>query len=76
MDKIKSVHILCGHCNTRFPSPIMFGDVQTFESATTAGNIAQCPRCRTMINCNKDNMSYVLADDSGGSVGPNFGGNT
>lgn len=72
---IKAVNILCGHCGLRFPSPIFLGDMFTFETATTSGNRAECPRCREMIHCNKENMSYVLADGSGGSVGSDFPGN-
>jgi uncharacterized C2H2 Zn-finger protein len=70
--KIKESHLKCGHCGNRFRSPIFFGNVRTFETATTAGNTAQCPKCGKMISCNKDNMSYVLEDESGGLVGDNF----
>lgn len=75
MAAIKESFIKCGHCGTRFNSPIFLGDTETFESAMTWGNKAQCPNCKEMIHCNKENMSYVLADESGGSVGDDFGGN-
>lgn len=68
--KISFIKCKCGH---RFNSPIFFGDTETFDLATTSGNKAQCPSCRTMIDCNKTNMSYVLADNSGGAVGHGFG---
>jgi hypothetical protein len=71
--KIKSVNIKCGHCGTSFRSPIFFGDVGSFETATTAGNKAQCPKCKRMIDCNKENMSYILEGSVGGSMGPDFG---
>lgn len=73
MAAIKESFIKCNVCDHRFHSPIFFGDTATFESATTWGNKAQCPECGTMIDCNKDNMSYALADDTGGAVGGGFG---
>jgi len=73
MADIKESHIKCGHCGHRFNSPIFFGNTETFETATTSGNTAQCPSCNKMINCNKSNMSYVLADDTGGAVSNDFG---
>jgi DNA-directed RNA polymerase subunit M/transcription elongation factor TFIIS len=73
MAAIKESFIKCNACGNRFRSPIFFGHTAAFDSATTSGNKAQCPKCGTMINCNKDNMSYVLADDSGGAVGGGFG---
>jgi hypothetical protein len=77
MAKIKSVSLKCGHCGTHQPCAIFCGDTQVFDTLTAAGNIQQCrnPKCRQMIHCNKENMSYVLADGSGGSVGEDFGGN-
>lgn len=72
MDKIEKSFVKCS-CGHRFPSPIFFGSVAVFESATTSGNSVQCPSCRKMFACNKDNMSYVLTGNSGGSVGDDFG---
>lgn len=72
-EKIKSISIRCHHCGHRFPSMIGTGDVQTFQKMLMAGNTQVCPKCLTIVACNKENMSYVLADDSGGSVGPEFG---
>jgi len=72
MTQIKESFIKC-KCGNRFNSPIFFRDTATFESATTSGNKAQCPSCRVMIDCNKTNMSYVLAGNSGGAVGNEFG---
>lgn len=71
--KIKSVSILCGYCKTRFPSPMFIGDINSFESTATARIKVRCPACRQLIDCNKENMAYVLADDSGGLVGRSFG---
>jgi len=69
MAKIKSASIKCGHCGDKFPSPIFLGDTETFDSATVSGNIAQCPKCGGVVNCNRENMSYELADTTGGFVG-------
>ncbi len=75
MAKIKESYIQCGHCGTKFTSPIFIGDTDSFESATMAGNRAQCPNCRKMIHCNKENMSYLLDDERGGFVGTDFSDN-
>ncbi len=72
MAKIKESYIQCGHCGTKFRSPIFFGDTDSFDTATTAGNTAQCPKCHKVIHCNRENMSYLLADDSGGFFGTDF----
>ena len=72
MAQIKESFIKC-KCGHRFHSPIFFGDTETFDTATTSGNKAQCPSCEIMIDCNKTNMSYILADNSGGAVGDEFG---
>ena len=77
MAKIKSVSLKCGHCGMQQPSAIFIGDTETFETIVTSGNTQQCrnPKCRQMINVNKENMAYTLADGSGGAVYNEFGGN-
>lgn len=75
MAAIKESFVKCTNCGSRFNSPMFFGNTEIFDAATTWGNKVQCPECKTMIDCNKDNMSYVLADDSGGQVGGKFGEN-
>lgn len=74
MAKIKESHVQCPHCGTKFPSPIFIADTESFDTAILAGNRAQCPNpnCGKMINCNKENMSYLLADETGGFVGKEF----
>lgn len=72
MPAIKSITLKCGHCGTYNPSMIFFGNTESLESSFTSGNTQQCISCRKMINCNKENYSYVLADGSGGSVAGDF----
>lgn len=73
MTKIKDIHLRCPKCKTRFRSFIQFGTLSAFETAITQGNTTDCPSCGHVFPCNRDNMSYVLADGSGGGVGPEFG---
>lgn len=75
MAKIKSVSVKCGHCGTVQPSGIFVGDTQSFETLVTSGNTQQCRNCGKIINMNKENMSYVLADGSGGAMYDDFTGN-
>ncbi len=73
MAAIKQIIVKCGSCSAEFPSPIFLGDTETFDSGTLFGNRVQCPKCRTMISCNKENMRYILADKHGGFVGNDYG---
>ena len=57
--------IRCSNCNKWFPSPIQFGDAKSFFSSYTSGNKAQCPNCRLMTDCNKDNMLFDQRDSEG-----------
>lgn len=62
-----TVEIRCEHCKRWFASPIAFGDPKSFDLTTMYGNSAQCPHCREMTGCNKENMRMRHGD--GGFVG-------
>lgn len=64
MGRTKKMEVRCEHCGKWFGSPIMFGDSDTFDSATLIGNRAQCPRCRQMTGMNKENIRAAF-DDGG-----------
>ena len=49
-------------CSAVFPSPISFGSRQTFETANLSGNMVTCPKCRSMVPCNKENMIFKEDD--------------
>ena len=38
--------VVCPNCKEIFKSPIAFGDRTSFESATLAENIVNCPKYR------------------------------
>lgn len=67
MADTKTVEIRCLKCNRWFRSPIFFGSLETLESAAMSGNLVQCPHCRDMTPCNKENMR--LRAEGGGFVG-------
>lgn len=67
MGKTKEISIRCLHCREWFPSPIFFGDSESFDTATLFGNLAQCPHCGKMTGCNKNNFRARFED--GGSLG-------
>lgn len=69
MSQVKTVEIKCSNtnCNSWFPSPIFFGDLNSFDSSFLAGNIVECPVCHTMVSCNKENMR--VRGDGGGFRG-------
>jgi hypothetical protein len=64
MSRTIEISIRCLHCQKKFRSPIWFGDSNSFDTATLFGNQAQCPNCKRMTGCNKDNF-YALFEDGG-----------
>lgn len=66
MAEVKEVHIKClnADCGVWFPSPIFFGDTESFDTSTLIGNVVKCPKCGSMTPCNKENMR-VRAKDRG-----------
>jgi DNA-directed RNA polymerase subunit RPC12/RpoP len=67
MSQVSSIEIRCLHCGKWFPSPIFFGDSESFDTSTLIGNQAQCPHCGRMTGCNKENIR--LRHEQGGFVG-------
>lgn len=64
MDRTKVLEIKCLNCGTWFPSPIFFGDINSFDTSIMSGNSAQCPHCHKMTGCNKENMR-VISEEGG-----------
>ncbi len=64
MSKVKKVQVKCLNCEQWFDSPIVFGEFDSFDTSTLEGNQTQCPHCRKMTDCNKENMR-VRAEDAG-----------
>jgi len=64
-----SIEIKCTNpkCGKWFTSPIFFGDMNSFDTSTLVGNTVQCPYCRDMTGCNKENMR--IQGDEGGFRG-------
>ncbi len=67
MSKTKSIEIRCEHCREWFPSPILFLNSKSFDTARLFSNTARCPHCRKMTGCDKDNFRARFAD--GGFLG-------
>lgn len=70
--------VKCGHCQSRFPAGIQLGTVANFENTKTWGNIEVCQNCGKPVNCNQNNMSYLIKDGEkdgrspGGGMGPDY----
>lgn len=60
--KVIATEVRCQHCKAWFPSPIRFGNLDSFKGNTLMGNLSQCPACGGMTPCNKENMR-VITDD-------------
>jgi DNA-directed RNA polymerase subunit RPC12/RpoP len=50
--------VVCEKCSAIFPSPIAFLDRGSYETATLSGNMVNCPKCGSMVPCNKENMIF------------------
>ncbi|MCK4733472.1 MAG: hypothetical protein KAT65_13550 [Methanophagales archaeon] len=50
--------VVCTVCRHVFPSPIAFGSRKSFETAILSGNIVTCPKCKSSVPCNKENMIF------------------
>jgi hypothetical protein len=67
MSKTTEISIRCEHCKKWFPSPIFMGDSKTFNTTTLFNNKAQCPNCKKMTGCDKENFRARFED--GGFLG-------
>ena len=67
MAKTKEISIRCLNCRQWFPSPIYFGDRESFDTSILFGNIAECPHCGKMTACNTENFRARF--DDGGFLG-------
>lgn len=64
MTDVKEIQIRCLHCDSWFRSPISIRNLETFDTLTLIGNQVQCPSCKKMTGCNKNNMR-VRAQNAG-----------
>lgn len=60
----KKIQIRCVHCKHWFDSPIFIGGSDSFDISIITGNTVDCPKCRRITGCNKENMR-VLFEDGG-----------
>ena len=64
MARVNTIEIRCLSCGKWFPSPIMLGDTESFDTSTLIGNTVTCAHCGRMTGCNKENMR-VRSQDGG-----------
>ena len=50
--------VICTNCRAVFPSPIAFGDRESFETSKLEKNTVTCPKCGAVVPCNKENMIF------------------
>lgn len=53
-----AVYYRCKICGEEHPSPIAFGDKESFESATIRNNTFQCPKTGQFASYNKEDMFW------------------
>jgi hypothetical protein len=64
MNENTNTEIKCIICGEWLQSPISFGDLQSFETATIYGNTVLCPNGHT-TSCDKENMRFRYTDSDG-----------
>jgi hypothetical protein len=57
--------IKCEHCGIWIPSPIQFGDKESFFGCDLIGNTLECMSCGEMTGCNKENMCFDCRNSEG-----------
>jgi len=67
VSKTTEISIRCEHCRQWFPSPIFFGDSESFSTSMLFANKAQCHHCGKMTGCDKENFRARFED--GGFLG-------
>jgi DNA-directed RNA polymerase subunit RPC12/RpoP len=56
MSHINQMEIRCRHCGTWFPSPVVFGDDESFDTSTLVENEVRCPHCGRMTGGDRESM--------------------
>jgi hypothetical protein len=59
---IKDVHVRCAQCGTVF-HPILPRLPRTtgqWDKFVDCGHTTRCPRCRTLLSCDRSNLAYTL----------------
>lgn len=67
MARVTEISIRCEHCRKWFPSPIFFGDSESFDTSVLFDNRAQCRHCGRMTGCDKEN--FRVRFEGGGFLG-------
>jgi hypothetical protein len=64
MARLNQVEIRCQHCHRWFPSPVVFGDDESFDTATLVEDTVTCPHCARLTGCDDANVR-IRTEDSG-----------
>lgn len=57
-----AVYYRCKICGGEHPSPIAFGDRESFESTALESNTFQCPKTEQSAIYNKEDMFWKSSD--------------
>ena len=56
MAELNQIEIRCQHCRRWFPSPVVFGKDESFDTATLLEDTVLCPHCGKPTGCDEENM--------------------
>lgn len=58
MAAVNQIEIRCQHCDRWFPSPILVGDDESFDTNTLADETVTCPHCGRPTGCDADHTRF------------------
>lgn len=56
MTRVHQIEIRCQHCREWFPSPVVFGDDESFDTATLIADTVTCSHCGRETGCDQANV--------------------
>ena len=56
MARLLQIEIRCEHCRQWFPSPVVYGDDESFDTATLVADTVTCSRCGRETGCDQANV--------------------
>jgi hypothetical protein len=66
MTRVHQIEIRCRHCRNWFPSPVVFGDDESFDTATLTADTVTCSHCGRETGCDPQNVRVRSEESEGG----------
>lgn len=67
MAAVNQIEIRCQHCRRWFPSPILVGDDESFDTNTLIDETVTCPHCGQATGCDPEHIRFSAEGGGRGS---------